>query len=94
MVKLGDYNKLTITRFVESGAYLDGGEGFEILMPRNYTTPAMHVGDEVEVFVYLDQSNKPVATTETPFAKVGDFACLRVIGGCLKIFLCLFASSA
>lgn len=78
MVKLGDYNKLTITRFVESGAYLDGGEGFEILMPRNYTTPEMHVGDEVEVFVYLDQSNKPVATTETPFAKVGDFACLRV----------------
>ena len=65
MVKLGDYNKLTITRFVESGAYLDGGEGFEILMPRNYTTPAMHVGDEVEVFVYLDQSNKPVATTST-----------------------------
>ena len=78
MVKLGDYNKLTITRFVESGAYLDGGNGFEILMPRRYTKPEMHPGDEVEVFVYLDQANKPVATTEVPLAKVGEFACLTV----------------
>ncbi len=78
MVKLGDYNKLTINRFVESGAYLDCGKGFEILMPRRYTTPEMRPGDEVEVFVYLDQSNKPVATTEKPLAKVGEFACLRV----------------
>lgn len=78
MVKLGDYNRLTINRFVESGAYLDGGEGFEILMPRRYTSPEMHPGDEVEVFVYLDQANKPVATTEKPLAKVGEFACLRV----------------
>lgn len=78
MVKLGDYNKMTINRFVESGAYLDAGDGLEILMPRRYTTPEMHPGDEVEVFVYLDQANKPVATTETPLAKVGEFACLRV----------------
>lgn len=78
MVKLGDYNKMTIVRFVESGAYLDAGEGLEILMPRRYTTPEMHPGDEVEVFVYLDQANKPVATLETPVAKVGEFACLTV----------------
>lgn len=78
MVKLGDYNKMTIVRFVESGAYLDAGEGLEILMPHRYTTPEMHPGDEVEVFVYLDQANKPVATLETPVAKVGEFACLTV----------------
>lgn len=78
MVKLGEHNKMTITRFVESGAYLDAGEGLEILMPKRYTTPEMHPGDEVEVFVYLDQANKPVATTETPLVKVGGFACLRV----------------
>lgn len=76
-VKLGDYNTLTITRFTESGAYLDGG-GLEILMPKRYTTPQMHPGDEVRVFVYLDQENRPVATTETPLAKVGEFACLTV----------------
>ena len=56
MVKLGDYNTMTITRFVESGAYLDAGEGLEILMPKRYTTAEMHPGDEVDVFVYLDQA--------------------------------------
>lgn len=77
-IKLGDYNTLSITRFTESGAYLDAGDGLEILMPRRYTTEQMHAGDEVRVFVYLDQENRPVATTETPLAKVGEFACLEV----------------
>lgn len=76
--KLGDYNTLTITRFTESGAYLSNGDGLEILMPKQYTTPQMHPGTEVEVFVYLDQQNRPVATTETPLCKVGDFAYLEV----------------
>lgn len=76
--KLGDYNSLTITRFTESGAYLDGGNGLEILMPKQYTTRDMRPGSEVEVFVYLDQQNRPVATTETPLCKVGDFAYLEV----------------
>lgn len=76
--KLGDYNTLTITRFTESGAYLDGGDGLQILMPKQYTTSAMHPGTEVKVFVYLDQQNRPVATTETPLCKVGDFAYLEV----------------
>ena len=79
MIKLGDYNKLTVTRFTDHGAYLDGGDELgEILMPKAYVTDDMHPGDEVEVFVYLDQSNKLVATLETPLARVGDFAWLRV----------------
>lgn len=77
-IKLGDYNTLSITRFTESGAYLDAGNGLEILMPRRYTNEQMHPGDEVRVFVYLDQQNRPVATTETPLARVGEFACLEV----------------
>lgn len=75
---LGDYNDLKITRFTESGAYLDGGDGMEILMPKRYTSATMHPGDVVRVFVYLDQENRPVATTERPLAKVGEFACLTV----------------
>lgn len=79
MIKLGDYNRLTITRFTDHGAYLDGGKELgEILMPKAYTTEEMHPGDEVEVFVYLDQSNRLVGTLETPLARVGDFAWLRV----------------
>ena len=34
--------------------------------------------DEIEVFLYLDQEERPVATTEHPYAKVGEFAYLEV----------------
>lgn len=78
MIKLGDYNQLTITRFTDHGAYLDGGEVGEILMPKSYVSPEMKPGDTVEVFVYLDQSERLVGTLETPLARVGDFAFLRV----------------
>lgn len=78
MIKLGNYNKLRITRFTDHGAYLDGGDIGEILMPKNYVKASMHPGDEVEVFVYLDQSERLVGTFETPLARVGDFAYLEV----------------
>ena len=78
MIKLGNYNTLRITRFTDHGAYLDGGEVGEILMPKAYVKPEMRPGTEVDVFVYLDQSERLVGTMETPLARVGDFAFLRV----------------
>lgn len=78
MIKLGNYNTLRITRFTDHGAYLDGGDLGEILMPKAYVRPEMHTGTEVDVFVYLDQSERLVGTLETPLARVGDFAFLKV----------------
>ncbi len=78
MLKLGDYNTLKIVKSVDFGLYLNGGDEGEILLPRRYVTKDMHIGDEIEVFIYLDQEERPVATTEHPFAKVGEFACLEV----------------
>lgn len=78
MIHLGDYNILRITRFTDHGAYLDGGDLGEILMPKAYVKREMHPGDEVRVFVYLDQSERLVGTMETPLARVGQFAFLRV----------------
>lgn len=78
MLKLGNWNQLTIVRFTDHGAYLDGGEVGEVLMPKAYVRLEMHPGDRVRVFVYLDQSERLVATTEQPRATVGQFAYLRV----------------
>ena len=78
MIKLGDYNTLKIVKSVDFGLYLDGGEEGEILLPQRYVTKDMKVGDEVNVFIYLDQEERPVATTETPYAKVGEFVSLEV----------------
>lgn len=78
-IKLGDYNHLKVVKRVDFGVYLDGGgkEG-EILLPTRYVPEGCKVGDELDVFIYLDQDERPVATTQIPLAKVGDFACLEV----------------
>ena len=78
MLRLGDYNTLRIVKSVDFGLYLDGGDEGEILLPQRYVTKDMHIGDEIEVFIYLDQEERPVATTEHPYAKVGEFASLEV----------------
>ena len=77
-IKLGDYNHLTVVKEVDFGLYLDGGDEGEILLPARYVPKGCRPGDELDVFIYLDQDERPVATTERPLAKVGDFACLQV----------------
>ena len=78
MINLGTTNTLRIVKRVDFGLYLDAGDEGEILLPKRYVTPQMHIGDEIEVFIYLDQDERPVATTERPVAQVGEFACLEV----------------
>ena len=78
MLKLGDYNTLRIVKRVDFGLYLDGGDEGEVLLPKRYVTPQMNIGDDLQVFIYLDQDERIVATTEQPLAKVGEFAWLEV----------------
>ncbi|MDY6242267.1 MAG: S1-like domain-containing RNA-binding protein [Prevotella sp.] len=89
MIHLGDYNTLKVLRPATRpnphafggeetfGVFLDGDKEGEILMPQKYVPKGTKVGDEVRCFVYLDQEERPIATTETPLAKVGDFAYLK-----------------
>ena len=78
MIKLGDYNILKIVKSVDFGLYLDGGDAGEILLPNRYVPNGFAIGDDLEVFIYLDQDEKLVATTLHPLAKVGDIAYLEV----------------
>lgn len=78
MIQLGRHNRLTIVRFTDHGAYVDGGEVGEILLPKNYVRPEMRPGDVLDLFVYLDQQERLVATTERPLAQAGEFAYLNV----------------
>ena len=80
-IKLGDFNSLRVVKRVDFGIYLDGGEEGEILLPTRYVPEEVSIGDELEVFIYLDQDERLIATTEKPLAKVGDFAYLEVKWG-------------
>lgn len=79
MILTGRYNTLKVVKFVDFGVYLDGAERGEILLPARYVPEICEVGDDLEVFIYLDSEDRIIATTEKPFAQVGEFAMLRVI---------------
>lgn len=78
MVNIGQYNRLTVVKRVDFGVYLDGGNGVEILLPEKYVESSVNIGDEVDVFIYTDSEDRLIATTERPYAKVGEFAFLQV----------------
>lgn len=78
MVQLGQYNCLTVLKYVEFGLYLDGGDGLEILMPKRYIPEGTKEGDELRVFVYQDSEARLIATNERPYATVGQIGYLRI----------------
>lgn len=80
MIKLGKYQTLEISRIADFGVYLREPETEtpEILLPTRYVPENPQPGHKVEVFVYKDSEDRPVATTEHPYATVGEFAYLEV----------------
>ncbi|MDE5985952.1 MAG: GntR family transcriptional regulator [Prevotella sp.] len=77
-LSLGKINSMTVSRKVDFGLYLDGGPTGDILLPTRYVPKGTKVGDTIDVFIYLDQEERPIATTQKPLAMVGDFAFLNV----------------
>lgn len=77
-IHLGEINRLTVIKSVDFGMYLDGDQEGEILLPTRYVPEGLKIGDELDVFLYLDSEERLIATTEKPLAMVGDFAWLKV----------------
>lgn len=79
MLKIGEMNDLVVLRKVDFGLYLDGGKYGDILIPARYVPKDWKIGGVLTVFVYTDSEDRLIATTETPLAQVGEFACLKVV---------------
>jgi predicted RNA-binding protein (virulence factor B family) len=79
MAEIGKTNALSIVKEVDFGVYLDGGDLGEILLPRRYVPEGAGPGRSLEVFLYFDSEDRLIATTETPLARVGEFAFLRAV---------------
>ncbi len=77
-ILLGQKNRLKAAWKVDFGMYLEGDDEGKILLPARYVPEDLEVGDEIDVFVYLDNEERRVATTLEPKAMVGDFAYLEV----------------
>jgi uncharacterized protein len=76
MPSLGERVSLRIVKSRSSGFYLDAGDLGEVLLPGNEATPDLHVGAEVEVFLYRDSADRPIATRRRPLAMPGEIALL------------------
>ena len=77
-IKLGKYNQLEVVKTVDFGVYLNGGDDGEILLPTRYVPEGCKPGDMLDVFIYLDNEERLIATTLQPLVQVGEFACLEV----------------
>lgn len=76
-LQLGKRNQLKVLRRKEHGVYLEGGDIGDILLPKRYVPEGVQIGDTLDVFLYLDQEERLVATTEHPLIEVGQFAYLE-----------------
>ena len=77
MAKIGEREKLPYLREVGAGSFLDGGELGEILLPKGE-----RINDErqlVDVFIYRDSEDLPIATQKAPKISPGNFGVLRVL---------------
>lgn len=78
MAEIGKMNTLTVSKQVAFGVYLDGGPLGDILLPRLEVPAECSIGDSLEVFLYMDSEDRPIATTRRPRAQLGQSVSLRV----------------
>lgn len=77
MIHLGQVNTLEILRETDHGVYLIDAEDNEVLLPNRYVPDTFKIWDKLDVFIYLDNEERPVATTDMPYIMRNDFALLR-----------------
>lgn len=77
MIEIGRYHRMRIDRETEPGLFLSNEQGDDILLPNKYVPETYKIWDELDVYVYLDHEERPVATTLKPFIELNTFGYLR-----------------
>lgn len=78
MAELGQTASLKVVKEMKFGVYLDAGNMGRVLLPKRYVAEGLSVGDYVEVFLYSDSEDIPIATTRKPKVSAGQCALLKV----------------
>ena len=85
--RLGEIQRLQIIKHVPMGAYLslpetlrDSSEAKElILLPKKELPDGSEAGDLIDVFIYKDSEDRPIATTTIPPLTLGTITTLKVV---------------
>lgn len=82
MIKLGIRQVLEVVKKVDFGVYVgerpDAGEEERVLLPQKHVSEDIQIGDEIEVFIYKDSSDRMIATVAEPYVTLGKVAMLKV----------------
>ncbi|MBR1865378.1 MAG: S1 RNA-binding domain-containing protein [Lachnospiraceae bacterium] len=80
MIEIGRWQTLKVVRSKEFGIYLAERDGDRdaVLLPRKQVPEGLKAGGEIRVFVYLDSSDRPIATVNQPKITLGELAVLKV----------------
>ncbi len=79
-IKIGEANVLKAARESEFGLFLSAQDGEEVLLPNAYVQKEeMPLGALLNVFIYTDSEDRPVATTKLPYAKLGEYGYFTVV---------------
>ena len=77
MLEIGKYHIMRIDRETEPGLFLSNEAGDDVLLPNKYVPESYKIWDELNVYIYLDHEERPVATTLKPYIELNDFGYLR-----------------
>ena len=79
MVEIGKWQTLQVIRSKDFGIYLAEHEGDDdaVLLPRKQVPEGLKAGGSIEVFVYLDSKDRPIATTNFPLITLGEIKRLK-----------------
>jgi len=79
MIELGKYNLLQVADNTPHGLFLiDKEDEDRILLPGKYIPEGVDEGDHLEVYVYRDNEERLIATTEEPKVTLYEFGALTV----------------
>lgn len=80
MIEIGKWQTLKVIRSKDFGVYLaeEQGDKDAVLLPRKQVPDDLKAGGESSVFVYLDSSDRPIATVNKPLITLGEIAKLKV----------------
>lgn len=79
-IKIGEINTLEVMRDTDYGYFLEAKDESEVLLPNVYVMEdEMPMGSLLDVFIYTDSEDRPVATTKIPYAKLGEYGYFTVV---------------
>ena len=80
-MKLGEKQTLTVVKTVDFGVYLaeHQDDTARVLLPAGQVPEGTKLHDRLEVFLYKDSKDRPIATTREPKLTLGGVALLQVV---------------